>query len=255
MSPLSMLIPSRHRSLAALSLLGVFLVAAPAHGQTGSDQTLYRTRHYLDSVATSLEKAGKSADANAVRDRLKVGDFYPGDRLVVDLFGGEEPFRDTVSVRAGQEVVLAQFPAFSLRGVLRSEADSALAAQARRYMQRPIVRTQPLVRLLVTGAVQRPGFVTVRGDAAVSDVVSSAGGLTGISRLAKSTVKRGSGVLVSKDSLSVIFRSGMTLDQADIRAGDELVIDEKKPSNFTSVLWAASAALGVIISVISLANR
>jgi hypothetical protein len=60
---------------------------------------------------------------------------------------------------------------------------------------------------------------------------------------------------VDQDSLGLIFRSGMTLDQADIRAGDELAIDEKKPSNFTSVLWAASAALGVVISIISLTRR
>jgi SLBB domain len=252
--PTMMILP-RLAVLASLTLGGLIVVAGPAQAQAGSEQSLYRTRHYLDSVATDLEKAGKTADASAIRERLKIGDFYPGDRMVVDLFGGEEPFRDTVSVRAGQEVVLSQFPAFSLRGVLRSEADSALGAQARRYMQRPIVRTQPLVRLLVTGAVQRPGFVTVRGDAAVSDVVSSAGGLTGVSRLARSTVKRGSGVLVSKDSLSAIFRSGMTLDQADIRAGDELAIDEKKPSSFTSVLWATSAALGVVISIISLRRR
>jgi hypothetical protein len=223
--------------------------------QAGSEQTLYRTRRFLDSVAVGLERTGKAAEAAAIRDRLKVGDFYPGDRLVVDLFGGEEPFRDTVSVRTGQEVVLSTFPAFSLKGVLRSEADSALVGQARRFIQRPVVRTTPLVRLLVTGAVQRPGFVTVRGDAAVSDVVSSAGGLTSLSRLARSKVKRGDGVLVDKDSLSLVFRSGMTLDQADIRAGDELVIDEKKQSNFTSVLWAASAALGVVISIISLTRN
>ena len=137
-----------------------------------------------------MERTKHSAEAAAIRERLKVGDFYPGDRLVVDLFGGEEPFRDTVSVRTGQKVQLATLPAFSLEGVLRSEADSALAAQARRYIQRPVVRTQPLVRLLVTGAVGRPGFVTVRGDAAVSDVVSSAGGLTPASRLQKSKIKR-----------------------------------------------------------------
>jgi protein involved in polysaccharide export with SLBB domain len=235
-------------ALAATTLL----LSAPVQAQSSSEQTLYRTRRFLDSSLTALERTGKSAEAAAVRERLSVGDFYPGDRLVVDLFGGEEPFRDTVSVRAGQEIVISTFPAFSLKGVLRSEADSALAAQARRYMQRPIVRTQPLIRLLVTGAVQRPGFVIVRGDAAVSDVVSTAGGLTGLSRLARSRVKRGTGTLVDKDSLSLVFRSGMTLDQADIRAGDELVIDEKRPSNFTSVLWAASAALGVVISIISL---
>jgi hypothetical protein len=236
-------------------ILALVATFATANAQSASEQTLYRTRHFLDSVATSLEKSGRSTDAAPIRDRLKVGDFYPGDRLVVDMFGGEEPFRDTVSVRTGQEVQLGTLPAFSLRGVLRSEADSALVAQAKRFIQRPIVRTQPLVRLLVTGAVQRPGFVTIRGDAAVSDVVSSAGGLTSLSRLGKSKVKRGAGTLVDKDSLGLVFRSGMTLDQADIRAGDELVIDEKKPSNFTSVLWAASAALGVVISIISLTRR
>ena len=255
MQPFSSVLTARMVWRDALLLLALIIPAASVFAQSASEQSLYRSRRFLDSVATNLEKSGRTADAAPIRDRLKVGDFYPGDRLVVDLFGGEEPFRDTVSVRTGQEVQLGSLPAFSLRGVLRSEADSALIAQAKRFIQRPNVRTQPLVRLLVTGAVQRPGFVTIRGDAAVSDVVSSAGGLTNLSRLAKSKVKRGVGTLVDKDSLGLIFRSGMTLDQADIRAGDELVIDEKKPSNFTSVLWAASAALGVVISIISLTRR
>ena len=254
MRTLSSVVSARHLLRGVLSLLSLCSVAT-AGAQTGSEQSLYRTRRFLDSVATTMERTKHSAEAAAIRERLKVGDFYPGDRLVVDLFGGEEPFRDTVSVRTGQKVQLATLPAFSLEGVLRSEADSALAAQVRRYIQRPVVRTQPLVRLLVTGAVGKPGFVTVRGDAAVSDVVNSAGGLTSLSRLAKSKVKRGTATLVDKDSLSLVFRSGMTLDQADIRAGDELAIDEKKPSNFTSILWATSAALGVVISIISLSRR
>jgi hypothetical protein len=254
MRTLSSVVSVRHVRRGVLSLLSLCSVAT-AGAQAGSEQTLYRTRRFLDSVATTLERTRHTAESAAIRERLKIGDFYPGDRLVVDLFGGEEPFRDTVSVRTGQKVQLATLPAFSLEGVLRSEADSALAAQARRYIQRPVVRTQPLVRLLVTGAVTRPGFVTVRGDAAVSDVVNSAGGLTSLSRLAKSKVKRGTATLVDKDSLSMVFRSGMTLDQADIRAGDELAIDEKKPSNFTGLLFAVSATLGVVISIISLSRR
>lgn len=230
----------------------VFGATVSTAGAQTSEQTLYRTRAYLDSVATSMEQSGKKDEAAAVRDRLKTGDFYPGDRLVVDLFGGEEPFRDTVSVRAGQEVVIQTFPAFSLRGVLRSEADSALTAQVKRYIQRPTVRTQPLVRLLVTGAVGRPGFVTVRGDAAVSDVVTAAGGLTNAARLPRSKVRRGTETLVDRDSLSLVFRSGMTLDQADIRAGDELAIDEKKPGNIQTLIFSVSAALGIVISIISL---
>jgi protein involved in polysaccharide export with SLBB domain len=243
---------SRTNGLIHAVVCTLTFAAGVARAQGAGDPTLYRSRQYLDSVASSFERTGKSADAAVLRERLKIGDFYPGDRIVVELLGGDEPFRDTVSVRVNQEIVVSTLPAFSLRGTLRSEADSVIGAQARRYLQRPVVRTQPLVRLLVTGAVQRPGFVTVRGDAAVSDVVSVAGGLTSASRIAKSKVRRGSSTLLGADSLSLVFRSGMTLDQADIRAGDELAIDEKKPSNFSSLIWSASAALGVIISIISL---
>lgn len=236
----------------AAGAVAVLALATQATAQASPDQTLYRTRAYLDSVATGLERSGKTEEAGAIRERLKVGDFYPGDKIVIEVFGGEEPYRDTLSVRANQELVIMQLPALSLRGVLRSEADSALVAQVKKYMQRPVVRTTPLVRFLVTGAVARPGFITVRGDAAVSDVVTSAGGLTNMSRLAKSNVKRGTDIVIDRDSLSTVLRSGMTLDQADIRAGDELVVYEKKPSNFTGVIWAASAAIGLVFPLIAL---
>jgi protein involved in polysaccharide export with SLBB domain len=252
---LYMRVSARRLFRVSCSLAVLVFSSRPLAAQAGVETTLYRTRPYLDSVAKSLELAGKADDAAAIRERLKVGDFYPGDRVVIDLFGGEEPFRDTVSVRTGQEIIVGTMPAFSLRGVLRSEADSSITAQARKYIQRPTVRTQPLIRLLVTGGVGRPGFVTVRGDAAVSDVVSSAGGLTSLARLPKSTVKRGTEVLVDKDSLSLVFRTGMTLDQADIRAGDELVINEKKPSNFTSLLYAISGTMGVVLTIITLTRR
>ena len=239
----------------AVVLIGVAGTAVQTSAQSMSEQTLYRTRQYLDSTAGALERAGKKEESAAIRERLRVGDFYPGERLVVDMFGGEEPFRDTVSVRAGQEIVISTFPAFSLKGVLRSEADSAVTAQAKKYIQRPIVRTTPLVRMLVTGAVGRPGWITVRGDAAVTDVVTAAGGLTSQARVPKSKVKRGPDLLVGKDSLGIVFRSGMTLDQADLRSGDELVIDEKKPSNFTNMIFSVSILMGAVISIISLTSR
>jgi len=253
----------RHQSLLEIArqisrpcslILAVLFAGSALPAQSAADQTYYRTRAFLDSAATSMERSGKTDEASAVRERLRVGDFYPGDRVVVDLFGGEEPFRDTVSVRAGQEIVIQSFPAFNLKGVLRSEADSALLAQVRRYIQSPVLRTQPLVRLLVTGAVQRPGFITIRGDAAVSDVVTAAGGLTSLSMLPKSTMKRADETLIGQDSLGVIFRSGMTLDQADIRAGDELVIKEKKSTNYMMLAWVAPAILGMVVSLLQLAQ-
>jgi len=251
----------RHQSLLVLvrqicrfrALIPALLCAAPAlAAQSASEQTFYRTRAFLDSAATSMERSGKMEEAAAVRERLRVGDFYPGEKIVIDLFGGEEPFRDTVPVRAGQEIVIQTFPAFSLKGVLRSEADSALVAQARRYIQNPVVRTQPLVRLLVTGAVGRPSFVTMRGDAAVSDIVTAAGGLTSQSQLPKSTIRRDNETLIKPDSLGVILRLGMTLDQADIRSGDELVIKEKKSRNYMMLAFVGPAIFGMVLSIIQL---
>jgi hypothetical protein len=238
--------------LAALMMLPV---AAPIAAQSVTEVSVYRTRRQLDSIATDLERAGKNAEAGVIRNRMRVGDFYPGDKIFVELYGDQEPFRDTLSVRAGQEVILSAYPAFSLKGVLRSEADSALNAQAKRFLQRPTVRTQSLVRLQVTGAVGRPGFYTVRGDAAVTDVVSSAGGLTSQARLSKSKIKRASEIIVDRDSLGTIFRSGMTLDQADLRAGDELAIDEKRQSNIQGLVFTISTVMGLAITVVSLLNR
>ena len=244
---------SVRRCAAALAVLFIG-VATSLLAQASPGQSSYRSRRTLDSIASSLERANKRDEAVSIRDRMRVGDFYPGDRIAFEIYGGEEPFRDTVSVRAGQEIVIQAFPAFSLKGVLRSEADSAITAQLRRYVQAPVVRTTPTLRLIVTGAVGRPGFVTVRGDAAVSDVVSAAGGLTSQSQLPKSTMKRADETIIGQDSLRVVFRSGMTLDQADIRSGDELVVKEKKQTNWLSLVWAGSAAFGLVLSIIQLAR-
>jgi protein involved in polysaccharide export with SLBB domain len=246
--------------LAAGCLLA--LEAAAVLAQARPEQTLFRTRRWLDSTATAIEAAAARAsgetreallaDARSMRERLTVGDFYPGDQVVVELYGGEEPFRDTVSVRTGQELVLGRYPAFSVRGVLRSELDSALTVQARRILTQPIVRTTPLVRVLVTGGVGRPGFIKMRGDASVTDVVSAAGGLSPIALVNKSTLRRGTERQIGEDSLRVVLQSGMTLDQADIRAGDELRVAEKKQTNWLNVVWTGSILLGTVTTIVSL---
>ncbi|MCU0649406.1 MAG: SLBB domain-containing protein [Gemmatimonadaceae bacterium] len=245
-----------------MALIGVPLASKVVCAQVRTDQTLFRTRRALDSTASALEaqaaRAGGAsreellADARSLRERLTVGDFYPGDRVVVELYGGEEPFRDTVSVRSGQELVIGRYPPFALRGVLRSELDSALTVQARRILTQPTVRTTPLVRVLVTGGVGRPGFLTVRGDAAVTDVITAAGGLTPVGLVNKSTVRRGTERLIEEDSLRVVLQSGMTLDQTDIRAGDELRVGEKRQTNWLNVMWTTSIVLGTLTTIVSL---
>jgi len=44
----------------------------------------------------------------------------------------------------------------------------------------------------------------------------------------------------------------IALNQLDIRAGDEFSVKEKKQSNYLQLVWAGSAAFGLVISIINL---
>ena len=243
-------------------LVGLMVAVAGSGALEAQGQpSLFRSRRWLDSVATVTERAAATAkgdrkealeaDARSMRERLTTGDFYPGDRVVIEVYGGEEPIRDTLAVRAGQELFIGRYPALSLKGVLRSELDSSLTVQLRRYLTQPVVRTTPLVRLLVTGGVGRPGYVTVRGDASVTDVVTVAGGLTPIGLVNKSQVRRGNERVIEPDSVQVVLQTGMTVDQADLRAGDELRIGEKKQTNWFNNVWTISILIGTVTSLIA----
>lgn len=242
--------------------MGLAAGTAQLEGQDRPEQSLFRTRRWLDSAATAVERQAGSArgdtreslqaEARAMRQRLTVGDFYPGDQVYVELYGGEEPVRDTVSVRAGQELIIGRFPAFSVKGVLRSELDSALTSQVRRYLTQPQVRTTPLARILVTGAVGRPGYLVVRSDLAVTDVVTRAGGLTPVALVNKSQVRRATDRVIEEDSMRIVLQTGMTIDQADIRAGDEIRIGEKRQTNWLNLVWTISILLGTVTTIIAL---
>ena len=73
MRTLSLMVASRFWQVTAVLALLV-CSSTSAGAQASSEQTLYRTRAFLDSVATGLERSGKREEAAAIRDRLKVGD-------------------------------------------------------------------------------------------------------------------------------------------------------------------------------------
>jgi hypothetical protein len=87
-------------------------------------------------------------------------------------------------------------------------------------------------------------------DALLSDAVMIAGGPSGQADLAKSTVRRGNERLLRDRDVSTALSDGITLDQLDIRSGDEIVIGEKKRFNastaFQMLSVGASLAFGLI---------
>ena len=114
-----------------------------------------------DQEAAATKDAGmrqqKQLQAATIRARLRDGDFDVGDRVFISI-RTDSTVADTVTVRAGRMIRLANIPDISLQGVLRSELQDYLTTQLTRYIKRPDVQTTSLVRVAVLGSVSKPGF-------------------------------------------------------------------------------------------------
>lgn len=199
-----------------------------------------------DSSKAAREEARENAAL--LRERLAEGDFRVGDRLVIEI-QADTAVADTFVVRAGRMLALPGIPEVALRGVLRSEVDSFLTAQYARYVKQPSVKVSALVRLAVLGGVLKQGFYAVPSDLLVSDVIMVAGGPSGKADLEKTVILRGSDVLVKAPRVRTALRDGLTIDQLDIRSGDEIMIGEKKPGSWESKLRIGALILGLAVSI------
>ena len=98
------------------------------------------------------------------------------------------------------------------------------ALQLGQVLREPVVHARGLVRLSVTGAVSRPGFYLVPADALLSEAVMVAGGLTADSKLADLRAERAGAPFLAGVDMRTALAEGRTLDQANVRSGDELVM-------------------------------
>jgi len=208
-------------------------------------------RAQLQRQADSLAAAGKAAEAAAVRQRLTEGDFRPGDRILLTVTGNFV-FSDTVQVREGQVVTVESLPDIPLRGVLRAELNDYMTQQLSRYVKEPVVRAQALTRLAVLGAVGRPGYYALPADILLGDAIMHAGGPAPNADVSRTIVRRGKSEVLSKQQVQRAITEGKTLDRMDLRAGDEIVVAEKKQRNVMALVYAATGLLTLGLTLYSL---
>lgn len=194
----------------------------------------------LEQQVASGSVKGKTLEATRaeiaeIRQRLENGDFQVGDRFVL-TFRMDSVRADTASVRDSLNVTVMGLPDVSLRGVLRSELDEKLNAHIARYIRNVSARTNVLTRIAILGAVRMPGFYYASPDRPVSDLVMLAGGPAPDANLNEFEVFRAHAKLLkSKDSRDAI-RNGLTLEQLDIRSGDEFRIPQKRKFNWQLII-------------------
>ena len=191
---------------------------------------------------------GASGDQRAViQNRLERGDFNAGDLIALTVVE-ESTLTDTFTVRTGQVLKLPNIPEFSLHGLLRSELQDFMAKKIAEYVRNPQVDAVALVRVAVTGAVNRPGFFSVPAETPASQVVMVAGGPSNKASLEKVEIRRGDSVLVSKDEMSTALAAGTSLDQLNIHGGDQFVVGEK-PGGWRGTLQTIGLLTGVFTGI------
>lgn len=220
------------------------------------------TRAQLQALAVSTDqeataqtdpalRSQKQMQAATIRARLRDGDFDVGDRVFLSI-RTDSLVSDTVVVRAGRMIRLPNLPDISLQGVLRSELQDYLTTQLTRYIKRPEVQTTSLVRVAVMGSVAKPGFYQLPADLALADAIMIAGGPTQNADVDRTQVKRGNEVVYSSTLLGQEVAKGATLDQLNIRPGDQILIGERHKTNWALIASIVGITAGLISTIVVL---
>jgi len=186
--------------------------------------------------STRIREA-KQREGALIRDRLTEGDLQVGDNLAITV-QNEPTYTGVFTVQAGRVLTLPGLPGIPLRGVLRSEAEGYITKELAKYIREPSVRVVPSIRLAVLGAVGKQGFYQVPADLLISDAIMAAGGPSGAADPNLSKVMRSSTKILTETDVTDAIVRGATLDQLNLRAGDQIVVDEK--------LQRRGRALGVL---------
>lgn len=214
--------------------------------QKASRQDLEAALQRADQAARTTRDGTQRANhqrlAANIRQRLREGDFQPGHRILLAVYG-DSSLTDTFTVRADRKLLLPNLPPISMVGVLDSELEPFLTKELSKYLRNATVRAQGLLRLAVLGSVANPGFYSFPMDFIVTDAIMEAGGPTGDAAMERAQIRRSGDVAVDRKGMQQAFRLGLTLNDVGARPGDELFVPEDRG---VSRWQTVAGVLGVI---------
>lgn len=242
---------NRWQHFASAVLIALSALSGTSAAQTGlvsGANPSFQSRAQLEADAQAAEAEGRDLDARLIRHRLNAGDFQDGDRIFVTV-RGPGGFSDTLVVRSGRNLELAQIPPLPLTGVLRSELHPRLTTHLRNYLREPVVVVRPLLRIGILGHVTRPGYYYTAADLPLTDVLMAAGGPTPEADLTKVSVRRGGDIIMDERRTRAALTAGRSLDVLHLQAGDELQVGKRRQVNWGIILPSLTALIGLVIAV------
>jgi hypothetical protein len=255
---------ARRVAVYAVTAIAVAAGTGLAQGSLGEGRR-QATRAELEQTARAAEQASATApdektrdkliaDATAIRQRLRNGDFLPGDRIYL-IVSADSALTDTFTVRGDRRLQLPNLPDITLAGVLDSELETYLTTEIAKYIKNPTVTATGLVRLTITGAVGRNGFLTFPVDQSITDVLMTAGGLSPSSQLDATEVKRSGKVIIDKKAFQEAVRQGRTVGDMALRDGDEIVVPSTSTVGGLPAIVKVIAAVAPLIFLIRFLTR
>ena len=234
----------------ALTVAATVAVPAALTAQSGTGSRVQATRSELQELLRTKSDSLGEEGRSAIQARLANGDFQVGDRIVLQVID-EASLTDTFAVRSGRILTLPNLPEVQLTGILRSEVDSFLTQKIGQHIRNPQVDAVALVRVAVLGAVNRPGFYNVPAESPVTDVVMAAGGPSGNADVKKTTVRRGTDIIVTRDQMQSALQSGISIDQLNLAGGDQVMIGQKS-GGMRGALQTVAMLGGVVLAIAAL---
>jgi SLBB domain/Polysaccharide biosynthesis/export protein len=236
----------------AFILLITALAVGSADGQEDANRALATRQSLQALLASGTSGSNKLSDRERkiIEERLVTGDFQIGDRLIIRVLG-DSAFRDTLAVRAGQEVALPNMPPLRLAGLLRSELQDKAREHIAQFIRDPQVQATALVRIGVLGSVTRPGYYTVAPEKPLSEALMAAGGLTADAELKKASIRHNGTERFPPEAVRQAMAQGVSLDEMGLQGGDELTIG-RRSSGFGATVPIITGIASIAIAVVAL---
>jgi protein involved in polysaccharide export with SLBB domain len=256
-----------NRNAHRVALLVALAIPAAARAQDPALQPatgLFATREQLTRILSEYDEArntrGYSAEIRAmanqegelIRARLTEGDFQVGDEIQISVTG-HQPQSGPFTVTHGRIITIPEIGDVQLTGLLRSELRDHLTKHIARFIRNPEVSVRSKIQLHVTGAVGTNGWVVVEADSRITDVFTRAGNLAATAKTTKISIKRGGEEIWSGEPLQTAIAQARTLDQLNLRAGDQIIVPAGTTTSFgREVLQALPyiLTLGIALSQI-----
>jgi protein involved in polysaccharide export with SLBB domain len=202
------------------------------------------SKGYSDAVRTIAQD-----EAELIKVRLTDGDFQVGDQVVLTV-AGQPKLTATFPVSTGRVILLPDIGEVSLAGLLRSELQEGLKTRLAKYIRNPEVYAKSQIRLGIFGEIGNPGYHTIPAEMVITEVLMTAGGPTRTAKQKDMKIRRGNHVIWEGDALQRAMIEGRTVDQMNLRAGDEIEMPGASQRSWGAVLRSVAylVPLGFAIS-------